>query len=94
MAYNVLSQLVTCETKYLPPTSTCAKNIKFHSPVEGPILGHMYSTLWLGTNGLDGVNIKEFVPLSYVSPDASAMVIKGSEEDFSAAEAIMSLGHE
>lgn len=88
LAHSALSILVKCETVHSGPQSTCTENITFHSPVEGNILGHMYSTIWLGTNGLDGVNIQEFVPLNKVA-NASAKIIEGSE--ISAAEAIMAL---
>ena len=93
IAHAVLSMLVTFETRHSPTKTVCTENVTFHSPAEGPILGHMYSTLSLGTNGLDGANIQEFVPMSKISSGASAMVIEGNEEDFTAAEAIMALGH-
>ena len=91
LAHSALSMLVKCETVHSGTQTTCTENITFHSPVEGDILGHMYSTIWLGTNGLDGVNIQEFVPLNKVAANASAIIIEGNEEDFSVAEAIMAL---
>jgi len=93
IAHSVLSMLVTYETRHDGPLTVCTENLTFLYPVAGHISGHMYSTLWMGTNGLDGVNIQEFVPLSKISSEASARVVQGTEEDFTAAEAIMALGH-
>ena len=94
-AYCVTKMVVDYyDTVHSGPITACTQNIVLRSPVEGNILGHMYSTIWLGTKGLDMVNIQEFVPLSKVSVDASALIIQGDEEDFTAAEAIMALGYE
>ena len=80
------------ETVHCGPVTACTKNVTFQSPVEGKLKGNLYSTIWLGTKGVDCVNIQEFVPTEQISESARAVVVQGTDTDLSAARAIMNLG--
>jgi len=83
----IFDRMKQYETPSSGPFSWCIPDIVIVTP-GGPLVGNYYHTLWLGTNGLNGCEIGEFVPHAEVSPSA----LKGTEfKDTDAAHAILNL---